>query len=406
MDTPITDFAPAQRAAPDQIRTDNERLGMLPLVRQLLNSFPQPAMILNLQRQIVYGNDRLLELAGTGQDGVVGHRVGELLNCVHSRERDAGCGTSKSCSLCGIVNTVWQSSRTNTPQVQECRINCRTASGFASLDLRAWGTPLTLDGQFTILAIQDITDEKRRTVLERVFFTDVLDLATGLNGILEAATEASPSEMLEMNVTACNLSEELLEAIRSYRDLIAAERGELRTNMVEVEADRLLCGLCDFYARHSQADGKIIAPPVVTGPTRFQSDPVLLSRVLGHLMKNALEASAPGESVRVSFENAGRGPTFHIHNSSYMSEKVQLQIFQRSFTTKAAAGRGIGTYAVRLLTERYLGGEVSFTSTPNGGTVFTVRLIPQPGTRTDGPPQSPGPPGGRGSAGDAFPSSI
>ncbi len=55
-----------------------------------------------------------------------------------------------------------------------------------------------------------------------------------------------------------------------------------------------------------------------------------------------------------------------------MPREVQLQIFQRSFSTKGL-GRGLGTYSVRLLTERYLKGSVSFTSSAEFGTTFRVR---------------------------------
>ncbi len=34
--------------------------------------------------------------------------------------------------------------------------------------------------------------------------------------------------------------------------------------------------------------------------------------------------------------------------------------------------RGLGTYSVKLLTERYLGGAVTFTSTQEEGTTFRV----------------------------------
>lgn len=52
-----------------------------------------------------------------------------------------------------------------------------------------------------------------------------------------------------------------------------------------------------------------------------------------------------------------------------MPSTVQNQVFQRSFSTKGA-GRGLGTFSIRLLTENYLGGEVGFTSTAGSGTVF------------------------------------
>jgi signal transduction histidine kinase len=60
-----------------------------------------------------------------------------------------------------------------------------------------------------------------------------------------------------------------------------------------------------------------------------------------------------------------------------MPRDVQLQVFQRFFSTKGA-GRGLGTYSIRLLTERYLKGNVSFTSSPEEGTTFRVCYPPAP----------------------------
>ena len=65
---------------------------------------------------------------------------------------------------------------------------------------------------------------------------------------------------------------------------------------------------------------------------------------------------------------------FWSHNRGVMPPEVQRQVFKRSFSTKGA-GRGLGTYSMRLLTERYLCGEVSFTSHPTAGTTF-VAVIP------------------------------
>jgi sensor histidine kinase regulating citrate/malate metabolism len=55
-----------------------------------------------------------------------------------------------------------------------------------------------------------------------------------------------------------------------------------------------------------------------------------------------------------------------------MPRNVQLQVFQRSFSTKGA-DRGLGTYSIKLLTERYLNGKVWFTTSPEGGTTFTCQ---------------------------------
>jgi sensor histidine kinase regulating citrate/malate metabolism len=50
-----------------------------------------------------------------------------------------------------------------------------------------------------------------------------------------------------------------------------------------------------------------------------------------------------------------------------------MQIFQRSFSTKDR-NRGIGTYSVKLVTENYLKGKVSFISNEAEGTIFKVEL--------------------------------
>ena len=65
---------------------------------------------------------------------------------------------------------------------------------------------------------------------------------------------------------------------------------------------------------------------------------------------------------------------FSVHNEQVMPEDVQIQIFQRSFTTKGQPGRGVGTYSMKLFGERYLGGRVSFVSRTPDGTTFTLVL--------------------------------
>ena len=65
---------------------------------------------------------------------------------------------------------------------------------------------------------------------------------------------------------------------------------------------------------------------------------------------------------------------FAFHNPGVMPEEVQLQMFQRSFSTKGQPGRGIDTYSMKLLGERYLGGQVQFDSRPPESTTFTLSL--------------------------------
>jgi len=298
--------------------------------------------------------------------------VGEMLDCIHWREQPWGCGTTVFCRTCGAVRATLSAQYAATPDVQECRILRDVEGQLAALTLRVSATPITIgDEPFTVVALEDTTDEKRRAVLERLFFHDVLNTAGGLQGILDVWPELEDGEALE---TARDLSRQLVEEIHSARDLAAAERGELQVSFESVDAAALLSQLCNMYQHHSSAAGKTIAPPVISGDTSIRSSGLLLRRVIGNLIRNALEASNLGDAVTVSFHNNGM-PEFTVHNEAVMSEDVSLQLFQRSFSTKSGEGRGIGTYSVKLLTERYLGGTVAFESpAPEGGTTIYIRL--------------------------------
>ena len=91
------------------------------------------------------------------------------------------------------------------------------------------------------------------------------------------------------------------------------------------------------------------------------------------MIKNALEASALGETVTIECRSEGANVRFDVHNTKVMARDVTLQMFRRSFSTKGK-GRGLGTYSMRLLGEKYLGGKIDFVSEEQTGTIFSARF--------------------------------
>ena len=120
---------------------------------------------------------------------------------------------------------------------------------------------------------------------------------------------------------------------------------------------------------------KIIKLGENPGDIIISVDPILLKRILINMVKNALEASLPGQEVKIGAKIDVENNLIRIwvHNQTFIPENVKLQIFHRSFSTKGE-DRGLGTYSIKLLGERYLKGSVGFNSNENEGTTFWVDL--------------------------------
>jgi signal transduction histidine kinase len=108
----------------------------------------------------------------------------------------------------------------------------------------------------------------------------------------------------------------------------------------------------------------------------IRTDPSLLSRILVNMLKNAFEATDPGEEVRFSVESKNGMVSFNVWNRTSMPETVALRVFQRHFSTKHGSGRGFGTYSMKFFGEDILGGNVDFTTSKDEGTLFRF-TIPQ-----------------------------
>jgi CheY-like chemotaxis protein len=222
--------------------------------------------------------------------------------------------------------------------------------------------------------------------MERLFFHDVLNVAGGIQGLVEWMIETGgkstdiAAESFSHRVE--RLVRQLVEQIRSFRDLTAAENGELCPTFTDRRISELFSDLAAAYETHPVANERVLTfEPPKPAELAVHSDAVLLQRVLGNLIKNALEATAPGGTVTVRCLSSGEQVRFEVHNAEVIPPEIQFQIFKRSFSTKPGKGRGLGTFSVKLLVTRYLGGRVEFESHPGRGTAFIVTL---PAGRSNG----------------------
>ena len=361
-----TKFASAERADDATIQMQRSIIDNLYSIKPFLDNIPVFILILNKQRQIVFANKVFLDFIGS--DSIYGMRPGECVGCIHAWEEKGGCGTSEFCSECGAVNSILNS-QANGFDAQECRI---TQKNNDVLDLNVWAKSIDVDGsEFTLFSFVDISNEKRRKVLERIFFHDVLNTAGSLRGFLELLQDSTADELEEFLQMTEDISNKLIDEIKSQRTLTQAEDGELDLDITSFSTKDILEEIVILYSNHLITNKREIVIDSGCYDAIIKTDKTILRRVLGNLTKNALEASNESDTVSLNCSEANGKITFHVKNPNFIPKKIQLQLFQRSFSTKGA-GRGIGTYSVKLLTERYLKGSVAFESTEDKGTVFMV----------------------------------
>ena len=363
-------FTPAERASADTVQQQSREVQALAMLRQLLDAVPEILMVLNEERQAVFVNQHLLEFLGCRDPGsIYGARNGEILRCVHATETSGGCGTTESCRHCGAALAILASQRGEVTS-SECRITREQDT--EPLNLRVKASPLTLKGrQYTLFAMADISHEKRRQVLERVLFGELYQLSRELRDAGTSWQQAPADQIGAIAGTVTQIAGRLVEGINEHRLLLAAERGELRPKPVSLSSAEVLQQLAASYGESPLAEGRsiILARPVHS--IVFTSDPALLKLALGHVIRNALEATSSGQTVTLNSGQTGDQVELSVHNPTSMPREVQLQVFQRGFSTKGE-GRGLGTYTVKVITERCLKGKVSFASTANVGTTFRV----------------------------------
>jgi signal transduction histidine kinase len=365
---PTTRFAPAERAPKELIEKQSKYFQSNEILNNFLSKIPAVFIIVNKQRQIVYMNEGALEFTGLEEVApAVGQRPGELIGCIHSKEEEGGCGTSIACTYCGAVNTVLAAQKGKSA-VEDCRLILGPDE--EAYDLRVWASPLEINGEkFTAITIQDIRHEKRRAILERIFFHDILNTISGLLGTIEIlrkhGDKVDQNEFLEK---ADRITKKLIEEIQSQRLLVEAENKSLTLSLQSFNSIDFLHDMMTFYANDDIAKDKDIRIDKNSESIDITSDRTILRRILANIIKNAYEASPKGSTITIGCKKKDDKIEFWVHNPGYIPRDIQMQIFQRSFSTKGL-NRGIGTYSMKLLSS-FLEGRINFTSSEENGTKF------------------------------------
>lgn len=367
-----THFAPPERTSEDALRREAEACLQNPVARFLIQALDGLVLILDANRQVLATNDRVLQIADPEDGNPLGRRPGELFGCIHAHEGPSGCGTSHACAHCGAVLAVLDAQRLGRPVESECLLTLKHGAITESAEFALVASPLEVSGHpFIAVVLHDLSATKRREALERLFYHDVANLMQGIRGWADLLASGASSSTAVARKLA-NLTDLLDRELRSHRAMAQAEQGGLRPQVRAILPLEILRDVGDLLARHALAEARKVE--LLPAPEEIiHTDPELLSRVVLNMAVNAVEASFTGETITLSARAEGPHIRFLVHNPGQIPEEARNRIFQRSFSTKGAAGRGLGTYAMKLFGENVLKGQVGFDTGPEG-TTFWIRL--------------------------------
>ncbi len=367
-----TKYAPAKRASEKVVMQQIELFKEDEVLKTFLSSIPAIFIILNEYRQVVYMNNGALEFSDLEDlSSITGKRPGEVFGCIHHAVEEGGCGTAEACTYCGTLNTVL-SSQKGLPSINDCRLTC--SPNETPFDLRVWASPLDYKGNhFTAVTIQDISDEKRRGIIEKVFLHDILNsingIYTGVQLLLRKSENSETDKYLDIVYKYTNV---LIEEVRFHQVLTRAEGNDLKLTIDSFNSVGFLNEISVAAQGLSIAKEKKIRVDNGSDDMELTSDRTVLRRIINNMTINALEAIERGGEVLIGCRVNGENIKFWVNNPGNLTKEEQNQIFQRSFSTKDV-NRGLGTYSMKLLS-RFLKGDVKFSTSKDKGITFSINI--------------------------------
>lgn len=350
------------------------------LVQKIMDAFPQPTALLNPDEKVITVNNSFLKLFSyPNSDHLIGKKPEEIFNCIYANDISYKNQNEEQCYKCGENVSVKGNYVSCIRFTDRCNLTFVYEPGHLDdiHNIKVTSSPLTINGkQLYLFSITDISNDLSRRLVEKIFFHDVLNKAGNIIGILDVLNLIGNDDERSDGLykTLKNTSQDLINEIKYQRDLSASENNELIPIIIPASSLGILNSTRNEIINSDVAFDKEVLIASSSVDEDILTDGVLLRRVLINMVKNALEATKTGEKVILGCEPlSDNNFRFWVHNDASIPSEIQMLLFKKSITTKGA-GRGLGTYSMRLIGEKYLKGKVNYTSSAEEGTLFTIDL--------------------------------
>lgn len=342
------------------------------VVIQVLDAMNIFAIIVNHEREVIYGNQFFLNAIGLTKEAIIGMRPGDLLKCKNSTDSSKGCGYGHNCQDCKFKNLIVKVINEGVPKEELISLVSVLSQMEVSSNFYEKVTPISLSNNpYYLIALVDRGAEVERNNLQRVFFHDILNTAGSLYNIIQLikldnmVVNPVDLEMITLYI------QNIIDEIRYHQNVSKAESSELLVTYEGFDIVKMIQDIIYVFKKDEQFQNiPIVFEPNPTSEIIY-SDKVLLRRILTNLIKNALEANENLQSVTVTISYEHGRAMISVHNKEVVPEEVKRDIFIKGNSSKGN-GRGFGVYGSKLMLNKYLKGDLLFESTPKKGTTFSI----------------------------------
>jgi CheY-like chemotaxis protein len=228
-------------------------------------------------------------------------------------------------------------------------------------------------------------EERSRTLQENARLREDVerisrhDLKTPLNSILGVTrllrddTRLS-TEQRELVGVLQRAGYRMLEMVNLSLGLFKMETGtyDFRPQAVDLR-DVVNRVLVDLYSHAEAHEVTLHLEGSDRAPVHVRADELLCYSIVANLVKNAVEASAPGHRVSVAL-HPGEPVALTVHNPAEVPPEIASRFFQKYVTRGKSGGTGLGTYSARLMARAQQGDLQLRTGAE--GTTLTLTLKP------------------------------
>jgi light-regulated signal transduction histidine kinase (bacteriophytochrome) len=363
-----THFASPERSPIFELQSELEIISKSKILEAMLKITGSLLAILNKNRQVLMLNDNFLNFLGINNaDEAFGLRLGEFVNCVHSKDMEAGCGTSEYCKTCGAVISIITAIESNEPSVEKCIID----TDKATLVLQVKTVPLIIEGvKVLLLFADDISEVEYCRAAGNYFYNDMKRMLEAMYtniDMLKIQLPASSFPMISNLETLSTLISKSYRDIDFYKAMITENIYDLRPMLKRVNIAALLDEIRGCFNRRYSNSNKELIIDWNFRNIDFLTDDILFLKVIYLLLDNAFEHTK--KVVKIWLEFSEKYFLINIWNDENISDDVSKRIFQKFYSTKDEKGHGFGTFMAKFIAEKVLKGRLSFKT--GDGTVFT-----------------------------------